>query len=168
MRARDTLARVLAIELPALEDAIEARDLDQALAQAAAVRGARLAVRNLLGGGAGVGELRAEWSAVEARIDLALMASPRPGADPEDVRRRWMQRLARGTGSPSPTGARGTVAPDDRRTRDVPPMAAIENALRDEVYLAPARRPPSQARPPAATPDDPGDPPTVRRPRRRR
>jgi hypothetical protein len=97
--ARAVLAGVIVNELPMLEAAIGARDFDLALRYGAIVRSARQQVRSLLGGGANVGTLRAEWARIEARLDAALVASPRPNADPEAARRQWTLRLARGTDS---------------------------------------------------------------------
>jgi len=132
--ARTVLAQVLRTELPALEEAIAARDFDRALLFGAVVRSARQQVRSVLGGGDHGGALRVEWSRVEARLDAALISSPRPTADAETARRQWAQRLARGTGTPAIVEpARRTAA----GSKPTPGMAAVANAIGEEIYFAP-------------------------------
>jgi hypothetical protein len=118
--ARAVLASVIASELPMLEDAIGARDFELALTYGAIVRSARQQVRSLLGGGTNVGALRAEWAKIDARLDAALVASPRPNTDREASRRQWTLRLARGTDSRlahSPAPAAAEPATSDKPTR---------------------------------------------------
>lgn len=129
--ARAVLAQVLAAELPALEEAIDARDFELALALATVVRSARLQVRSLLGGGDHVGALRADWARIEPRLDAALICAPRAGGDPETAKRQWTQRLARGTGSPG-------IPRAERKPRTTAPMAAVSRAIDEEVYFAPS------------------------------
>ena len=90
--ARGVLARAVAADLPALEEAIRAGDYDTANLRSAVVRAARLQVRAALGGGEQSGPLREEWFAVESRIDVALRASPRPLADQDADREAWLER----------------------------------------------------------------------------
>jgi hypothetical protein len=156
METRAVLDQVVTVDLPELEQAIKEGDYDLALARAAIVRSTRARVRGLLGGADGSGPLRVEWARVEARIDAALVAAPRPNADPAAGRQAWQtQRTARGTDGharrPRLTSATGMTGrrPPSRTSgllravaaaigRDVPhPAGAPAPAPRSEV---PTRR----------------------------
>lgn len=162
-------------ELPALEEAIAARDFDLALQFAAVVREARVRVRSAIGSGGYAATLRVDWAKIEPRIDAALIQSPRPSGDREAARTQWNLRLARGTGSPNPPRAasgtgtvRGKGKPQRGRPTTTPAMAAVQNAIAVEVYYAPSSGGAGETvKPRTATADFSEEPPTKRVPRRR-
>jgi hypothetical protein len=170
--ARAALGKVIMTELPALEEAIAARDFDLALEYASVVRDARVRVRSALGSGGYAAVLRAEWAKLEPRIDAALVLSPRPSSDREAARTQWTARLARGTGSPNPPAmASGTVRGKARGNRPksaTPAMAAVASSIAVEVYYPPSSGGAGETiKPRTATADFAEDPPTRRVPRRR-
>ena len=142
--AKAVLDQVVIVDLPELEDAIRDGDYDLAFARAAIVRDIRNRVRSLLAGAEGSGELRAQWARVEPRLDAALIAAPRPNADPATGRQQWQtQRTARGTDAhtrrPRLSSATGMAGRRSQRPSAGAPMRAVASAVRTEVYYAPDR-----------------------------
>jgi hypothetical protein len=177
--ARMVLVHATTVDLPALENAIKARDFDLALTCATALRAARALIRGQLGGGDIAGILRAEWNKVEARLDAVLLLAPRADKDIEAARAQWKQRLARGT-EPATTSRRGGVRAKGSKPAmdEQPTLDAISSALDAEVYFAPrsptvpppgrSARTTAPAPPPADFDNEPTepDPPTIKRKRR--
>jgi hypothetical protein len=121
---RRQLADTIAVDLPVLEQAVQAGDYEVAFARAAAIRATRVRVRAMLAGGDPAGTLRSEWTKIEPRIEAALAAAPRPNGKPGAGRRDWAgDRLARGSASPV-----------RRQPRTTAPMRAVAGALAGEVY----------------------------------
>jgi hypothetical protein len=164
--AKAVLDQVVIVDLPELEEAIREGDYDLAFARAAIVRDIRNRVRSLLAGADGSGELRVQWAKVEPRLDAALIAAPRPNADPTSGRQAWQtQRTARGTDAhtrrPRLSSAAGlgnrraqrpsapapvVTAPGRRAQRPSAgaPMRAVAAAVAAEVYYAPEPPPPRE------------------------
>lgn len=169
--ARAALGKVIMTELPALEEAIAARDFDLALEYASVVRDARVRVRSAIGSGGYAAVLRAEWAKLEPRIDAALVMSPRPSGDRDAARTQWNARLARGTGSPNPPAmASGTVRGKPKRNRPkstTPAMAAVQNSIAVEVYYPPSGGGAGETVKPRTSTSDFTEEPTKRVPRRK-
>jgi hypothetical protein len=164
------LDQVVIVDLPELEEAIREGDYDLAFARAAIVRDIRNRVRSLLAGADGSGALRTEWAKVEPRIDVALMAAPRPNADPVTGRQAWQtQRTARGTDAHTrrPRLSSGASLANRRAQRPSAALRAVGDAVRREVYYAPDRAAPRGTAERAPPERAPPERPPERRPERR-